>query len=73
MQAVWHKAVIEGDVNEVNRLVSQGYDVDSRDRYGQTALMLSAAARAITRGDLTLTMAPSFTTVLAIYSLTRWI
>ncbi len=42
MQAVWHKAVIEGDVNEVNRLISQGYDVDSLDHYGQTALMLSA-------------------------------
>jgi ankyrin repeat protein len=42
MQAVWYKTVIEGDVNEVNRLVSQGYDIDSWDRYGQTALMLSA-------------------------------
>ena len=42
MQDAWRKAVIEGEVNDAKRLVSKGCDIDSLDRYGQTALMLSA-------------------------------
>ena len=42
MQNEWRRAAIEGDVNVIERLVTEGQAVDSRDRYGQTALMLAA-------------------------------
>lgn len=38
----WEHAVRQGDVDAVDRLLAAGVDVDSRDRYGQTALMLAA-------------------------------
>ena len=43
MQAQWHKAAIDGDVSLVEHFLATGQDIDSRDRYGQTALMLAAA------------------------------
>jgi ankyrin repeat protein len=42
MRDDWHKAVVEGDSLAVKRLVAEGIDIDCRDRYGQTALMLAA-------------------------------
>lgn len=47
MDAGWGKAVTQGDVQAVRRLISAGADVDARDRHGQSALMLAAH-----RGDL---------------------
>jgi ankyrin repeat protein len=42
MDAAWEDAVRRGDVQIVLDLVGRGADVDARDRYGQTALMLAA-------------------------------
>jgi uncharacterized protein len=42
MQAAWERAVARGDVEAVRRLLGHGSDVNARDRYGQTALMLAA-------------------------------
>jgi len=42
MDATWERAVIQGDVEAVKRHLRSGVDVNSRDRYGQTALMLAA-------------------------------
>jgi ankyrin repeat protein len=39
---VWESAVRNGDVDAVRELIRAGADVDARDRYGQTALMLAA-------------------------------
>jgi uncharacterized protein len=38
----WHDAIVRGDVESVRQLLRSGTDVDARDRYGQTALMLAA-------------------------------
>ena len=38
----WHRAAATGDVDAVRDLVRGGADVDARDRYGQTGLMLAA-------------------------------
>jgi ankyrin repeat protein len=38
----WEHAVRHGDVTTVDRLLAAGIDVNSRDRHGQTALMLAA-------------------------------
>jgi ankyrin repeat protein len=38
----WQNAVEHGDAAALAAMLGQGEDVDSRDRYGQTALMLSA-------------------------------
>lgn len=44
MDAAWEQAVRDDDVQTVRTLLAQGTDIDSRDRYGQTALMLAAHA-----------------------------
>ena len=44
MDAAWEDAVKCGDVRLVLDLLGRGADVDARDRYGQTALMLAAHA-----------------------------
>lgn len=42
MDAAWEAAVTYGNVQTARTLLAQGTDIDSRDRYGQTALMLAA-------------------------------
>lgn len=44
MDAAWEDAIKRGDVRIVLDLLGQGTDVDARDRYGNTALMLAAHA-----------------------------
>ena len=44
MDAAWEQAVRGADAEAVRALLAQGTDIDSRDRYGQTALMLAAHA-----------------------------
>jgi ankyrin repeat protein len=44
MDSAWEDAVKRGDVRVVLDLLGQGTDVDARDRYGNTALMLAAHA-----------------------------
>jgi uncharacterized protein len=44
MDAGWEDAVKRGDVRAVSELLDRGTDVDARDHYGQTALMLAAHA-----------------------------
>jgi ankyrin repeat protein len=44
MDASWEAAVSRGDAQTARTLLAQGTDVDSRDRFGQTALMLAAHA-----------------------------
>lgn len=44
MDAEWEQAVRCADVEAVRTLLARGTDIDSRDRYGQTALMLAAHA-----------------------------
>lgn len=44
MDAAWESAIKRGDVQIVCDLLGQGTDVDVRDRYGQTAIMLAAHA-----------------------------
>jgi len=44
MDPVWRDAVTRGDVEAVRATIEAGVDVDSRDRHGQTALMLAAHA-----------------------------
>ena len=44
MDAGWQDAIKRGDVQEVRDRLDGGADVDARDRYGQTALMLAAHA-----------------------------
>jgi len=44
MNPAWENAVKRGDIHTVRDLISQGIDVNARDRYGQTALMLAAHA-----------------------------
>jgi len=47
MKQDWLEATNAGDCDRVEVLLSQDYDIDARDRYGQTALMNAAR-----RGDL---------------------
>jgi len=42
MEPDWEQAATHGDVESARRLLQSGADVDSRDRYGQTALMQAA-------------------------------
>ena len=42
METAWESAVTQGDVETVRALLRAGSDVNARDRYGQTALMLAA-------------------------------
>lgn len=42
MNQEWHDAVVAGDETSITRLLTAGEDVDAKDRYGQTALMLAA-------------------------------
>ena len=58
MQSEWHKAAVDGDVSVVERLLMAGHDVDSKDRYGQTALMLAAARGRSTVVDMLLNHGP---------------
>jgi ankyrin repeat protein len=44
MDGAWEDAIKRGDVGIVLDLLDRGIDVDSRDRYGQTGLMLAAHA-----------------------------
>jgi len=44
MNPAWENAVKRGDIHTVHVLVARGIDVNARDRYGQTALMLAAHA-----------------------------
>ena len=44
MDAAWEDAIKRGDVQTVFDLLGRGTDVDARDRYGQTGLMLAAHA-----------------------------
>jgi ankyrin repeat protein len=42
MDAAWENAIKHGDVQVILDLLGRGTNVDARDRYGQTALMLAA-------------------------------
>ena len=42
MRDDWRRAAIAGDTEALGRLLAEGLDIDSRDKYGQTALMLAA-------------------------------
>jgi len=44
MDTAWEDAIKSGDVQIVLDLLERGIDVDARDRYGQTPLMLAAHA-----------------------------
>ena len=38
----WEDAVRRGSIDQLRRLLASGADIDARDGYGQTALMLAA-------------------------------
>ena len=44
MDVVWEDAIKRGDVESVCDLLDRGIEVDARDRYGKTGLMLAAHA-----------------------------
>jgi hypothetical protein len=44
MTPEWQQAVRRGDIAELAALLSRGADVDARDKYGQTGVMLAATA-----------------------------
>ena len=44
MDARWKEAIRQGDVKQIKDLLEGGSDIDARDRYGQTGLMLAAHA-----------------------------
>lgn len=43
MRSEWEEAVLRGRVDELQRLVDCGIDIDTRNQKGQTSLMLAAA------------------------------
>jgi len=42
VDAAWEDAIRRGNIDAVRELLHSGADVDARDRYGQTGLMLAA-------------------------------
>lgn len=42
MKQEWEQAIRSGDSALVRKLIEQGADIDSKDRHGQTALMVAA-------------------------------
>ena len=42
MDIAWQRAIKAGDVDAVRALLRSGTDINAKDRYGQTALMLAA-------------------------------
>jgi uncharacterized protein len=42
MDAAWKRAVTRGDIEAVRKQLRSGGDINARDRYGQSALMLAA-------------------------------
>ena len=42
MQEEWKKAVRNGDASKIEKLVDEGAEINARDRYSQTALMLAS-------------------------------
>jgi serine/threonine-protein phosphatase 6 regulatory ankyrin repeat subunit B len=44
LERSWERAAKRGDAAGLRSLLDHGADVDARDRYGQTALMLAARA-----------------------------
>lgn len=42
MDLNWHKAIKDADLKEIRELIVGGADIDAKDRYGQTAIMLAA-------------------------------
>lgn len=42
MDEEWRKAAIDGDLTVIQAGLEAGADVDAKDKYGQTALMLAA-------------------------------
>jgi uncharacterized protein len=44
MNSLWQEAIKRGDADAVRELLNRGADVNGRDRYGQTGLMLAAHA-----------------------------
>lgn len=42
MEPAWEHAATRGDVEAARRLLEAGVNINARDRYGQTALMLAA-------------------------------
>ena len=44
MTSNWDQAVRAGDVGSLSQLLTAGVDINSRDRHGQTALMIAAHA-----------------------------
>lgn len=44
MNSDWQEAITQGDLATVRRRLWQGADVNARDRYGQTGLMLASLA-----------------------------
>ena len=42
VRSAWHQAAIDGDIAVAAGLIRNGHNLDSLDRYGQTAIMLAA-------------------------------
>jgi ankyrin repeat protein len=42
MDVVWRDAAVQGDLQKIVEMAAAGADIDQRDKYGQTAVMLAA-------------------------------